>query len=437
MSTAQIRSVSIAAESSFGNIQSTTGLPTSNTLTFAALECDWASLEPAGDPALNERAEARDGPHGLPPEPDTMWSSGVRVQRRTGSLVFNGSVRPAGDGTVYTIGALPMFQVFRSGMWDAGPPPATADVVSAASTVNRLTAGATTNYQEGGLIGAAVGGRYEVSGVSEVLTATVCVTPAFSGTATFANKQIRMLRTLYVDDLLDPSTLGDSVAVRLDGVGWRTYAYGCRLESLKLAARGKQVYYEATLQAAYIKDINAAGDPEEPSRTDAAPVHFLGSYAVLSSTDVTGTHSSRVESARNRVSVDEWDFTLTNTLRPVGQPDNILGMADMEVVAVDVALNLTLSEPSTRFDGDYQNQYQRQAVLGFAGEMTASNTIAVGNGAAVYVSAGYLDNDPQKRDVSSEIVRQTLTYKAGRYDGDKGTGSSGAKNSMVKIGLGV
>lgn len=435
MSTAQLRSLSVAKESTFGSPSATTGIPRPGPLTFVSAEVDWASVEPWGEAALNERAETRDGPHGLPAEPDTVWNSGVRVQRRTGTVTLAGMIRPAGDGTLYTTGQLPLFQMLNSGLWDAGPPPATSDTTTGVGTVNALVAGATTNYQEGGLLGAAIAGRYEVTGVTEVLTNTVDISPALSSAA--SGRQVRPLRTLYVDDTLDPATLGDSVCIRADGVGWRTYAYGCRLQTLKLAGEGGLVKYEATFEAAYISDDNANGDLEEPSRTDAAPVHFLGSYAVLSSTDVTGTHSQRVQSARNRVSVDEWDFTLTNTLRPVKAPDNVLAMSDMEIVDVQAALNLTLSEPSTRFDADFVNQYQRQVVLGFAGTLAAPGTIQAGNGAAVMLSAGFLANDPKKRDVGSEIVRQTLSFKPGRYDGDKGTGTAGCKNSMLKIGLGL
>ena len=80
------RSISVATESSFGSIDTSSGLPSPSGLTFLSLPCEKDPIVVYGDPVVNERTEARDGPHGLPPEPDTVWSAGSRVQRRTGQV---------------------------------------------------------------------------------------------------------------------------------------------------------------------------------------------------------------------------------------------------------------------------------------------------------------------------------------------------------------
>ena len=80
------RSISVASEASFGSIDTSTGLPSASGLTFISLPCERDPIVIYGDVVVNERNEGRDGPHGLPPEPDTVWSGSSRVQRRTGQV---------------------------------------------------------------------------------------------------------------------------------------------------------------------------------------------------------------------------------------------------------------------------------------------------------------------------------------------------------------
>ena len=74
------RSLSVATESTFGSLSSSTGLPDSTGLSFISLPCERDPVIIYGDVVANERLETRDGPHGLPPEPDTVWS-GSKIGR--------------------------------------------------------------------------------------------------------------------------------------------------------------------------------------------------------------------------------------------------------------------------------------------------------------------------------------------------------------------
>ena len=64
-----------------------------------------------------------------------------------------------------------------------------------------------------------------------------------------------------------------------------------------------------------------------------------------------------------------------------------------------------------------------------------------GLGCAIMIPCAYLNNDPSKYEVGgNDIVRQTLTYKQSRYNGDFDTGvtspyDSNAGNSFLRIGL--
>ena len=80
------RSLSVAVESVFGSLSASTGLPDNGGLSYTSIPCERDPIVVYGDPVVSERNDARDGSYGLPPEPDTVWSSGARVQRRTGQI---------------------------------------------------------------------------------------------------------------------------------------------------------------------------------------------------------------------------------------------------------------------------------------------------------------------------------------------------------------
>lgn len=435
MSASPIRSIQVSVEPSFGNVEAATGLPTTNGLTWRSLEADRASLETFGDVAMNEREEARDGPHGVPPEPSTVWAAGVRVQRRTGTITVTCPVRPLGAGNtgaaVFAYTDLPLFQLLNSGMWDAGASASTSDTVGAAITVNQITAGATANYNLGELVSVVEGNRFEVAGVTRIQPVTISVSPAFSSAP--AVQELRTMRTLYVHNSLSVAALGGSVALRIDGVGWRTEAFGCRMASARLALKNKQLIAEVVIDATYIRDDHANAATAEPVRTDAAPVHFLNSYAVISGAVATEV-AAPASLSRRTLNLDDVEITITNTLTPAGFSDNVLAMSNKEITQVEIDTVLTLSAPSTLMTADFRNQATRSLMIGFAGEFASASATEVGNGFAVYIPSAFLTVDPDKRDLTLEIVRQVLNYKPGRFYGDTGTG--GAADSMFRLGFG-
>lgn len=57
------RSISVATESTFGSIDASSGLPANGALSFISLPCEKDPIVIYGDIVVNERSEARDGPH--------------------------------------------------------------------------------------------------------------------------------------------------------------------------------------------------------------------------------------------------------------------------------------------------------------------------------------------------------------------------------------
>jgi len=224
----------------------------------------------------------------------------------------------------------------------------------------------------------------------------------------------------------------NSLAFRVDGVDFRTYAYGCKLETLALSLDNGRVMADLTYQAALIQDDHSSAvGPVEPVYNSGAPCFFRGSYVVISDAAPTSLTDASTGDTLGRIQLDCEDFslTVTNTLTPIGHSDSILAMRDMEVSDCDVELSLTISTPNTTINSDYFNRQLRQVLVGFG-------PLAAGQGGAFMLSAAYLTADPSKYDVSgNDIVRQQLTYKSSRFGGDIAD-SNEAYNTPFRLALG-
>lgn len=426
------RSLSVAVESSFGSLSSTTGLPDNSGLSFTSIPCERDPIIVYGDPVVSERNDARDGTFGYAPEPDTVWASGSRVRRRTGQVTLKLDLTTVGS-------AIPNYEANYLGKLLAGGFESVytntgTDSITAISDVNTFTPTTGSNYISGGLIGVGINGRAEYSAVTDAdVAGDVTVSPAFSSGFT-GTPTAQLLQTWYVPQ--QAAELGStrySLSFRVDGVNFRSYAYGCRLESMTLSLDNGRVMADLTYQAALIQDDHASAvGPIEPSYNSGAPCFFRGSYAVISSGSPTSLTDASTGDTLGRIALDVDDFTLTvtNTLTPKGHSNSILAMSDMEVTDVDIELTLTLSNVNTTINNDFFNRTLRQVLVGFG-------PLANGQGGAFQIPAAYLTVDPSKYDPSgNDIVRQQLTYKASRFGGDIDDTSYEAWNSPFRLALG-
>lgn len=425
------RSISVAVESSFGSLGSSTGLPDNSGLTFTSIPCERDPIIIYGEVVASERNDARDGTYSLPPEPDTVWSSGSRVRRRTGQVVIRLDLTTVGSSSAtyngnylgYLLGA-----GFKSSANLTG-----SDTVSAITSVNRFTpTTAVTDYISGGLIGVDINGRAEYSAVTDNdLAGDVTVSPAFSSGFT-GTPTTRIMQNWFPGQRGDLGDVTNSLAFRVDGVDFRSYAYGCKLETLALSLDNGRVMADLTYQAALIQDDHSSAvGPVEPVYNSGAPCFFRGSYVVISDAAPTSLTDASTGDTLGRIQLDCEDFslTVTNTLTPIGHSDSILAMRDMEVSDCDVELSLTISTPNTTINSDYFNRQLRQVLVGFG-------PLAAGQGGAFMLSAAYLTADPSKYDVSgNDIVRQQLTYKSSRFGGDIADANE-AYNTPFRLALG-
>lgn len=431
------RSLSIASESAFGSLGSD-GIPSASGLTFISIPCERDPIVIAGEPVISERNDARDGPYFVPPEIDTVYDgSGNRVRRRTGSVVCRVDLTTIGTAAD-TYASNYLGYLLGAGFLTQLPSILTGNTTAVdANTFTPASAFAESDI--GTLISSSISGRAEYSAVTNHNLSgggNVTISPALS---TSSYTAARGLQTWYTPSRGTAGTYGSSVAFRIDGNNFRTYAYGCVLESLNISLDNGRLMAEFTYQSAYITDdhANAVG-PVEPSYNTGNAPFFRGAYAVLSSGSPASLTNATVGETQGRLALDAQEFsvTVTNTLTPLGHSNSILAMSDMEITDVAVELSLTLSSVNTTIKDDFFNRAVRQVLIG-------TGPVGDGLGCAIMLPAAQLTVDPNVYDVSgNDIVRQTLTYQQSRYAGDysgdlAATYESNAGCSPFRLGLGI
>ncbi len=431
MATSYIRSIRIIQESSFGSL--TDNAPDTtifNGTDDEELDCNRADLTTVGDLAQNERDDIRSGFYGVPADPETVPdSNGDLLPRRTGQLTVTLNLRGSGSQDSDDD---PLVWLLAAGMTDGGKPALATETVTANAQAQTFEVADESQYVVGQILQTAlVGGRAEFAGIVDATDGTpdlVEYSPAFS--SELDGDDIYACRTFVSKPGAPGTVLGSSLAFRLDGDGWRTYAFGCRPSSYAFSGTGRRVQLTITLDAAYIYDdhdnASAAAIASVPYRTDGKVCHTLDCEVIVSNVIDTGDAAYPRIAGRSALKVDEWTLSITNELAPLTCPDSILGMADMEVTNRMCEASFTLSVPDSTFASDFLNRSQRQVMIGF-GPGTA------GEGACVFLPAGFLTVDPQKRDLGGPLVRQVLTYREGYWGGDQS--STALSNTPLRIGL--
>ena len=427
------RSLSIAVEGSFGSLDTTTGLPSNSGLTYISIPCERDPIIIPGEAIASERNDARDGSYFVPPEPDTVYSGGSRVRRRTGQIVCRVDLTTIGSSAdTYASNYLGL--LLGAG-FKTKVPSVLSDSVTA-TDVNAYAPGSAPAIADiGTLVSTTLAGRAEYSAITDNADASsdVTISPAFSANSYNA---VRGLQTWYTPSRTSTGSYDNSVAFRVDGVNFRSEAFGCVMESMNISLDSGRLMAEFTFQCAYITDDhgNASGPIEPSYNTGAAPL-FRGSYVVLSSTSPSSLVNATAGDKLGRIAVDCEDFSLsyTNTLTPLGHSNSVLAMSNMDITDVSVELSLTLSTVNTAIANDYFNRTVRQVLVGTGPQ-------GDGQGCAIMLPAAMLTADPSAYDVSgNDIVRQQLTYQQSRYAGDFSTVAyeDNAGNSPFRIALGV
>jgi len=427
------RTLGVAQESSFGSLSATTNLPDNSGYTYISIPCEMDPILIYGEPVASERNDARDGNYFNQPEPDTVWSGGNRVRRRTGQVQLRVDLTTIGTAA-NTYDANYLGDLLNGGFLNrtSGITEATVATITDTNSFT-VASGGPTASDVGTLISTILNGKVEYSAITDDSDASsdITVSPAFSSGFS-GTPVIRGTQTYYPGSRTFTGTYTSSLTFRVDGVNFRSYAYGCVLESLAISLDNGRLMGDFTYQAALIQDDhdNAVG-PIEPLYNTGAPPFFRNSYVVVSDAAPSSRVNASTGDKLGRIELDCEDFslTVTNTLTPLGTSESILAMSNMDISGVDVELTLTLSTVNTTIANDYFNKTLRQVLIG-------TGPSADGEGCAIMLPAAMLTNDPSAYDVSgNDIVRQTLTYKQARYAGD--VSEVNAANSPFRLALGI
>lgn len=400
MATTSIRGVRVAVEGSFGSPDAN-GFPSTSGLTFYGLECDRAGLDIPGDPQVAERVESRASFYDLPPEPLAAQSGGAYIRRRKGDVVLKVPVRGLGSGTAFaTYAAIPWMMLLRSSLASQVPSDA-SDALSSTGTANSHTVTTAAEFVAGGGFKTDVAGRPVYRYTTRKVGSVIDYSPGISALAGGTTQ--RHLQTMYY---ATGATIGASVVLELAGHNWVSYAYGCRMRSLRLVVEKGMALWEITMACAYITDAHSSGvNAVDPTRASGAVAQLRNSWVEI--TQAIGTTTPAALTGV-QVAVDDVRFSLDVSLTEVGTTSNTLGIADMEPTDYTATLGLTLSGISTTYADDLLTQTQRSVLVGFG-------PIGTGQGFCIYVPAATVQNDPSAYDLSGETVRMSLEFKPGLW----------------------
>lgn len=444
--TVTLRSLSVASEPTFGCLDAN-GTPDATALSFISLACERDPVVIFGDPAFTTKNETRESFTEQALEPDTMWSaSGTRIPRRTGTVSVRMDITTLGASVATNYDDTGIGKLFNAGFKSFKPALNGSQAVTL-STANKFTADTAdaSDFEPGMLIGfrnsAGIAEYTAITGYHSVDDAC-SISPSL--TLASGSADVFPMQTWFMGVRDESGEVEESVVFRVDGPGFKTYCYGCKLQSVAFSLDGGRIMADFTFLSAYIVDDheNATNNfPAEPQPLSGPTQHFRGAHVVLS--DELGQFSRGTVSQttpaygvlldRNQFDIETFSLTYTNTLTPKAHSYSILGMSDMEVTNVSVECNITATYLPGTHDfmyNDFRDKVVRSLMIG-------SGPVFDGAGFALYLAGAYLKTDPRKLEINGEIVKQTLNYGLARFGGDVKLNADTPALSPFRLGLGV
>lgn len=418
-------SLSVAPEAAFGSLDSD-GVPDTSGLTFIPVECMRSSISWEGqEQPVFQRDLARSSTGRYAPEVESVYIGGAPVMRRLGSVKVQRPLRCPGSSTIDNV-ALGM--LWRSVMGRTAKAAGASDTVEAAPspTVNAFQVGTPGDFVIGQMVAININSRLEFSCVTDTGggTGPITCSPAFSA-APGAGAEVLHCQTYWPQ--LGPLTFADnpSLAFRVDIVGKRYVAVGCRLSKVSFSLGGddgRTVIVDEEYPAAWIQDDDASASPSNPTVLSGGYAKFLESYAVYSGS--IGT-SSPAALSRTAFSPRSWSAELNFNLVATGQSASGLRCAEWEVGDVEAMLKLTV-EPVAAMETDRLLQVYRSIVVGNGPCNDA------GNGLGIAFPAGFQPNTllPAVGDLDRVME---LEYADGVFGLD--TGSTAPADTSFRVGV--
>ena len=418
--TANLRSLEVQAETTFGSPDANGEVPAASALggTWRGLECERPSLQAFGEPVANEDLTAADGFGGLPLEPNTAWAAGgaVRLKREQGEATYTAPLRGALSSTA------PLRELLASAFHVNSTGGGTVAVQASPGT-NAGQFNLLTSLQIGSIVMVEINGRVEaarVTGVAGTGPYTITVGTYFSRALTTGDT-LHLGATYSVCSRQNTGTVGASVALLLSDLQGTTLGTGARQRITRIYSENGQIKVDGTVQCAFVRNqASTPGVIVNPTRSTGAVQHFRKVCPHYSTDAAPGkVASAGFSSPQASLPIDvEWECVIEHTFAPAADPKTIIEASDLEITATAVTLSMSTATWQSAILDDMRDQKQRMIVLP-AGPLTdgASNA----SGFALILSAGVLTNETSIRDLGGELVKQTLNYQLGRYDGDGGS----------------
>lgn len=439
MASKLILSAEVARETSFAMVGAD-GIPAITPIIadfYAAEISDKSQIVQSGDPILTDRnGIVRDALYAMPPEPGSVQSAGGDwYKRKNATFSLTMPVRSRGDGTNYDAwDKLPLWNLGSTALQEniiASPYP---DDVATAVTATSHTGTDVTGIcddEVGHILRAISNGRADYACVTSVVGELLTYSPAFMSVPIMGDV-IRPMASLYLPRKGVPATT--TVAIKLNGIGWKSTCYGCKVTKITFNYVPETGRLEQTFEvfSPYVVYENTTNDCVPVLYADGGVAHHLLSYMKISDTGgtVMSPVASPAELAASSFCLDEFTMELAITHSPNGCGEGIVGMSDNEVVDVKVTGSMTLGSTSTDFDTDLWTGTMRSVMIGF----NSANVTDEGEGAAIYIPSAVLTADPELRDTGKDHYRTKLTFEQGFWNGD--TGSTDPADSPFQIAYG-
>lgn len=437
MSTAILRSLRVAKESSFGSIVSTTGQPSSSGLTFLGAEFERASLTVfGGESELVEDGTAVLGPGGLPAEVAASWTAaGARVRRQTGDITVQMRVKGWGSGntSIGNANNMPLSLMLASGL-DLVDSGGVALVPTGMGANNGIvTFAAPPTFAVGEVVLANVDGCVVANRVVDI-DGNDAIFSHYWPRALTSSDSIQRGLNFRVGRSTNTGAVGNSVVLEARSLDAIYEAFGCRLLSASFTNDNGQLLVEVTMRAAIIlSDVDPAGVTPVSADRVAAPtcVHRgVALYRTDGDTGIIGGAAAPISLAASKVpfELDGLTFGVSNELVAVGTGCPAIGMSDMEVSNTTVTLEYSSRAPADADELDLLNRVCRGITLA-AGPLSDGTTAL--NGFAINIPAASLTADANVTAEDDGLLQQARSYQMREYDGDS---PSTSWNAVLYLG---
>lgn len=410
MSSTQLRSLEIVAETSFCGLSASQTTPADTGLTYSVVDfLDLTQLIVEGEPLVDDPSGLRGGVYANPDRPVVIDDD--HPVRGSFSFDFYLKAWASTDKGILDL-LKTRFDISAS-----------ASVSSTISTATGTSQAVVTSTA----VNTSAGGVCMILHDSLTLYGYVCgytsgtsfnLTPNIVDRGAAVSDDINGCMTLRIPTQGLPATTS-SCAIRIKGQGWTQTCLGCTLTSLSMTNGGdsRGVKCTATVDCAYVITNTYSGTPAVLAADSTVGIlHQISSPLALGETfDLTtgsftsGEDASSLSTLPSQC-VDEWTLTIDFTTAYSSCGSYIVGRSRAETVQADISLDMELATLASYDDIESQwlNQTARTVLLGFTGSESGSFI-----GGAIAIPAAVVKDFTPAPDLGSDFARTHVTFAPG------------------------